>query len=99
VTPDILRHADAELERAERLLSAAPVAKRLSVQPETVRAWCRAKRLDHIRTPAGGYRISTSALDALLEKKDADFADSWAVSSTRAAYPAERGDSTGGRGV
>ena len=102
MTPEHLVHvADLEIEKAERLLSASTVAKRLAVHPETVRAWCRAHRLDHVRTPAGGYRISTSALDALLEKKDADFADPWAVNSTRAAYPVQRGDgsSTGGRGV
>lgn len=70
MTPeDLQREADVELEKAERLMSAATVARLLRVHPETVRSWCRLDLIECILTPTGRYRISRETLDALLKIK------------------------------
>lgn len=70
-----LKRADAEIGRAERLLEIAAVARRLTVTPETVRAWCRGKKIRFFKTPTGRYKVPSSVVDA-LENKDAGIADS-----------------------
>jgi predicted site-specific integrase-resolvase len=70
VTPaELLRAADAELEKVELMMSAATVARFLHVHPETVRAWCRMDRIACILTPTGRYRISRETLEALMKIK------------------------------
>lgn len=65
--------ADAELDRAERLLGVAVVAKRFGVCVQTVRNWIRTGRLDAQRTLAarGHFQIPASAVDALQKAQRA----------------------------
>lgn len=53
---DVLREADRELERADKLLSVAKAAHRLQVCKATVRRWIRTGYLPAIRYP-GGFKI------------------------------------------
>lgn len=54
----------------EDWLTVADIAKRLQVDAETVRRWIRADELKALRLGGkGGFRISTSELDAFIRRK------------------------------
>jgi Helix-turn-helix domain len=71
----VLKRAKVEQNHAERLLEIAAVARRLTVTPETVRAWCRAKKIRFFKTPTGRYKVPAEVVDA-IENKNADSTDS-----------------------
>lgn len=69
MTPrEVLRQAETEIDRAERLLELAHVAKRLSVCHETVYRLIRAKKLPAIKLD-GGWRIARADLDAFIASR------------------------------
>jgi len=63
MTPeDLLRHADAELEQAEKLLTVSVAARRLSVCHATIRRWIKSGKLPATRYPSGQFRVSEIAI-------------------------------------
>lgn len=38
----------------------------LPLTEDTVRRWCRAKQIDHVKLPGGSYRIQRAAIEALI---------------------------------
>jgi excisionase family DNA binding protein len=64
----ILNAAEDEIDRAERLLEIAHIAKRLSVCHETVYRLIWAKKLPAIKV-GGGWRIMQADLDAYLTSR------------------------------
>lgn len=51
-----------------QLLTATEAAKRLGVDPSTVRRYAASGQLDHQRTAGGHLRIQGSAVEQLLSK-------------------------------
>ncbi|MGE0451727.1 MAG: helix-turn-helix domain-containing protein [Vicinamibacterales bacterium] len=61
-----LGEAARELEKAERLLTVAIAAQRLSVCGETIRRWIRAGRLEARRLPSGHYKVPERVIENIL---------------------------------
>lgn len=53
----------------ERAVSISVIARKLGVTSETIRKWCRAGRIDYVRTPTGRYKLTATAVDALYKIK------------------------------
>jgi excisionase family DNA binding protein len=53
------------MTQPRRYLTAAQVAKRLDVHPETVRAWVRTGKLKVVKLPSGVMRFRPEDIDAI----------------------------------
>ncbi len=51
-----------------RLLTITEAAKRLRVNPATVRAWADRGYIEHIRTPSGQRRFDPAVVDGYVER-------------------------------
>lgn len=54
------------MANTEPLLTAAEVARRCNVHPETIRRWTREGRLVGVKLPGGRLRYRTEDIDALM---------------------------------
>ena len=48
------------------LLSLPEAAAALDVSEETLRRWCRSRRIRHVRMPSGTFRFKRADVDAIL---------------------------------
>jgi excisionase family DNA binding protein len=65
MTPeDVIREADREIERADKLLTVAKAAHRLQVCRATVRRWIKSGYLPAMRYP-GGFKIRPNDIEKI----------------------------------
>ncbi len=53
----VLRQADDAIEKAQRVVDIAVVARHYHVTPECVRRWIKAGRIRAEKTPSGRYKV------------------------------------------